>query len=386
VERIRVMHIIARMNVGGPAVEIAELMRGLDPSSFDQRLVTGWCADDEADFLLTQAPDVPVVRLDGLGRSIRPTDDVRALQRLVAAIRAFRPHIVHTHTAKAGVLGRAAARASGTGARIVHTHHGHLLHGYFSPARTRAVVLVEQGLSRVSDRLVTVGDQVREDLLAAGIGRAEQYTVIHSGVCLGPLPTRADARRELGVADDAAVVSVIGRLTRIKRPDRVAAVSATVQAQVPEVRFLVAGGGDEEDSLRDAVSRRDLPITLLGWRTDLERILAATDLVLLTSDNEGTPLSLVQAGLARVPAVATDVGSVSEVVEHGVTGVLCPPDPSALAAAVVDLLSNQGRRVALGTAARQRAQSLFSVSAFLDAHSALYGAVASRGPAIASRR
>jgi glycosyltransferase involved in cell wall biosynthesis len=380
------MHVIARMNVGGPAVEITELMRGLDSGTFDQRLATGWCAGDEADFLLTQAPDVPVVRIDGLGRSIRPTDDVRALQRLVAAIRAFRPHVVHTHTAKAGVLGRVAARASGTGARIVHTHHGHLLHGYFSPARTRAVVLVEQGLSRVSDRLVTVGNHVRDDLLAAGIGRTEQYEVIHSGVRLGPLPSRADARRELGLADDAAVVSVIGRLTRIKRPDRVAAVSAAVHAQIPGVRFLVAGGGDEEDGLRAAVARRDLPITLLGWRADLERILAATDLVLLTSDNEGTPLSLVQAGLAGVPAVATDVGSVSEVVEHDETGLLCPPENDALAAAVIDLLSDEARRETLGAAARQRAQDFFSVPSFLDAHAALYESVVGRGPAIASRR
>lgn len=167
------MHIIARMNVGGPAVEITEVMRGLDPDRFSQRLVTGYCAEDEADFLETQAPDVQATRIDGLGRSIRPTDDALVLSRAISVIRASRPDIVHTHTAKAGVLG-----GSRQGLRHGNQDHSH-------PPRAPPPWLLradqDQGpgacraaFARITDRIITVGDRVRDDLLAAGIGRPEQ--------------------------------------------------------------------------------------------------------------------------------------------------------------------------------------------------------------------
>ncbi|MDP2014955.1 MAG: glycosyltransferase, partial [Actinomycetota bacterium] len=144
--RIRVMRIIARMNVGGPAVEVVGLMRHLDAERFDHQLYTGWCAPDEADYLLTQAPDVPVHRVDGLGRAVRLGDDILVVNRLRKAIRDFRPDIIHTHTAKAGVIGRTAAMLAGTNAALVHTFHGHLLHGYFSPNKTKAVIALEKYL------------------------------------------------------------------------------------------------------------------------------------------------------------------------------------------------------------------------------------------------
>lgn len=369
---IRVMHVIARMNVGGPALEIAELMRGLDPASVSQRLVTGLCSDDEADFLLTQATDVPATRLPGLGRSVRPGDDALTLSRLVSLIRASRPDIVHTHTAKAGVLGRVAAKTARTGAAVVHTHHGHLLHGYFSPAKTRLVVGIERSLARVTDRMVTVGEQVRDDLLAAGVGRPGQYVVIRSGVRLGELPAREDARRDLGLPDDPVVVAMIGRVTGIKRPDRFADAVRLLRDDGVDLRFLVAGGGDQEHLLAERVAVEALPVTMLGWRSDLERILAASDIAVLTSDNEGTPLSLVQAGLARVPAVATDVGAVREVVEDGVTGILCAPSAAAIAAALGELAGDGRRRASLGEQARIKAQRDFGMTAFLDSHRRLY--------------
>lgn len=383
---IRVMHIIARMNVGGPAVEITELMRGLDPAVVGQRLVTGHCADDEADYLDTQALDVAVTRVDGLGRTIRPTDDAAAFARLVGLIRASRPDIVHTHTAKAGVLGRVAARTAGIGARIVHTHHGHLLHGYFGPGKTRAVVSIERQLARVTDVMIAVGAQVRDDLLRAGVGRPEQYAVVRSGVRLGALPDRAVARRELGIPDGPVVVAMIGRVTGIKRPDRFADVVRLIRDRGIDARFLVAGGGDRLADLAARVEREDLPVALLGWRSDLERILAATDVVLLTSDNEGTPLSLVQAGLAGVPSVATRVGSVAEVVADGVTGTLCHPSADAIAEALAQVIRDPGLRARLGLAAREKAERDFGVAPFLSGHLAAYRSALRVGePALASR-
>jgi glycosyltransferase involved in cell wall biosynthesis len=369
------MHVIARMNVGGPAVEITELMRSMDPSLVSQRLVTGLCGADEADFLQTQARDVPATVIEGLGRSIRPADDVAALARLVSLIRVSRPDIVHTHTAKAGVLGRVAARAAGVGARVVHTHHGHLLHGYFGPRKTSVVVDVERVLARVTDRMITVGTTVRDDLLAAGVGRADQYVIVRSGVRIASLPEPRQARAELGIAPGPVVVSMIGRLTAIKRPDRFADVVRLVRGAGDDVRFVVAGGGEQEAALAERVRAENLPVTLLGWRSDLERVLAASDVILLTSDNEGTPLSLVQAGLARIPAVATDVGSVSEVVENGVTGLLSPPDAGALADAVLRVVRDSALRLRMGAAAREKAARDFGMPAFLEGHLAVYRSV-----------
>jgi glycosyltransferase involved in cell wall biosynthesis len=368
------MRIIARMNVGGPAVQVSGLMRHLPPLGFDQRLYTGWCGDDEADYLETQAPDVEATRIDGLGRAIRPGDDATALIQLAREMRDFRPHIVHTHTAKAGVLGRTAAALAGIGSATVHTFHGHLLHGYFSPRKTQAVTALERTLARKTDRLVAVGDQVRDDLLGARIGRPDQYAIIPPGLEMPPAVSRAEALREFGLSPDAPVVAFIGRLTAIKRPDRFIEVVQAVSAKRPDVQFLVAGAGDQADLVDQAAA--DLPITVLGWRSDVENVLAASDAVLLTSDNEGTPLSLIQAALSGLPVVATDVGSVHDVVVSGETGLLCDLDAQQLADAVLDVVNNPNTVRALGAKAQQRATAKYGVQRLADDHARLYRSIA----------
>lgn len=367
----RVMRVIARMNVGGPAVQVSGLMRELPPSEFEQVLITGYCADDEADYLETQAPDVPATRIEGLGRAIRTPDDARALGTLIGHMRRFRPHIVHTHTAKAGVLGRLAAKLSGTRPKIVHTYHGHLLHGYFSPAKTRAVIAMERGLARQTHRLVAVGDQVRDDLLHAGIGRLDQYTVIPPGLTLNMTLSRQGARLALGL-DDRPVIAFIGRLTRIKRPDRFAEVSASIQQLGYGVQFLVAGDGDEAQRLAAEIAHRHLPIQMLGWRSDIDVILAASDAVILTSDNEGTPISLIQAALAGIPVVATDVGSVKDVVTDGHTGWLTAPTAPALTQAVQQFLDDPAQGRSFGEQAQSQARLRYGVERLARDYAHIY--------------
>ena len=242
--RTRVLRIIARMNVGGPAVQISGLMRGLDLDRYDHRLITGFCAPDEADYLETQAPDVPATRVSGLGRAIDARDDLRAFVDLKRIIREFDPHIIHTHTAKAGVVGRLAAITSKTDARLVHTFHGHLLHGYFSPAKSKAVTAVERQLARRSTALVSVGQQVRDDLLAAGIGRADKFRIIPPGLSLPPLPDKHKARDLFGIPPDSFVIAFVGRITQIKRPDRYLEVVRSISKTTDRAHFLVAGAGD----------------------------------------------------------------------------------------------------------------------------------------------
>lgn len=376
--RIRVMEIIARMNVGGPATLVTGVRERLNHSEFDHRLYTGHVADGEGDHLQLRDATMPIHRVDGLGRSINPLDDVRALSQLVGAIRRFRPQIVHTNTAKAGALGRIAARLSGVGSARMHVFHGHLLHGYFSPAKRHLYVRTERFLASMSDRLVTVGTQVRDDLLEAGIGRPEQYAVIPPGIRPISIPDRALARLVLGLPVDAPVVAYVGRLTQVKRPDRFIATANEVLRRVPDCQFVICGDGE----LREQVERRIEPIRsafhLLGWRKDVETIYAAADVVLLTSDNEGTPLTLVEAGMAGTPVVSTRVGSVGEVVQDGHTGLLATINVGDLAEHTVRLLSDPALARRMGEAARRWTTPTFGVDRLVADTEALYRSLAAR--------
>ena len=369
-QAVRVVHVIARMNVGGPAVLISDTVRYLDREEFDVRLITGNCGNDEADYLETQAPDIRAIRIDGLGRSVSPVKDVMALRRVREALCDIRPHIIHTHTAKAGVVGRLAARLASSDIRVVHTFHGHLLHGYFSPAKTRGLIAAEARLARSSDRLIAVSPQVRDDLLAAGIGHQKQYEVIPPGVTLGDLPDRESARTALHIPSENHVVLLLGRITRIKRPDRFAEAARIVHQQIPNVHFLIGGSGDLEAELRESMV--GIPSSLLGWCSDIELLLAATDALVVTSDNEGTPLSVIQAGLAGVPTVGTRVGGMESVVGPGRTGLLVEPDARAVADGLVTLLERQPLRSAMGAEARRQMNTKFSTQAMIESHADLY--------------
>lgn len=353
-DRLRVLRVIARMNVGGPALQVTGLVRGMDEARFDHRLLTGSVGPGEADYVDLRAPGLPLTRVRGLGRSPDALDDLRALRHLVAEIRRFRPHIVHTHTAKAGVLGRIAARTCGVPA-VVHTFHGHLLHGYFSPVVTRGVVQIERTLGRASTRLVAVGGQVRDDLLAAGIGRPEQYVVVPPGIALPAMPPRHEARAALGLPQDATVVVLVARLTTIKRPERFLEIAARLQDRHPSAIFAVAGEGQLLDGLQATAPPN---VRFLGWRSDVETVYAASDLAVLTSDNEGMPVSLIEAAMCGVPAVSTRVGSVAEVILDGRTGWLCSAE--GLTAAVDAALADPARLRASGAAAQEHAASSFS--------------------------
>lgn len=346
------------MNVGGPALQVTGLVRGMDPDRFDHRLFVGRVGATEGDFLTLRAPDLPFTRVEGLGRSPDATGDVRALRRLVIEMRRFRPHIVHTHTAKAGVLGRAAARFARVPA-VVHTFHGHLLHGYFSPAVTSAVVRVERGLARASTRLIAVGEQVRDDLLAARIGRPEQYVVMPPGIPLGPLPDRAAARKSLDLPVNGQVVMLVARLTQVKRPDRFIDMARLLARDHPDTLFAICGDGELAQSLRSAAAPLGDRVRFLGWRADIEAVHAATDVAVLCSDNEGMPVSLIEAEMAGVPAVTTRVGSAAEVVLDGETGFVSEADTSDLATAVARLLDAPDLRATMGRAARAHATARF---------------------------
>ena len=369
---IRVMRIIARMNVGGPAVQVSGLMRGFNSSEFDHRLYTGFCATDEADYLDTVATDVAAVRIEGFGRRISLGGDIRAFFALIKEIRRFKPQVIHTHTAKAGFLGRIASVVSLHSSVRVHTFHGHLLNGYFGGVKRSLVVLAEKFLAIFTDHLLAVGEKVRQDLLLAGIGSKNRFGVMPPGLSIKPLPPRRESRESLGLLTNQLQCAFIGRITQIKRPDRFLDLVAEVNRRKIEMNFFIAGDGELMDLTRKRIVDENLPVTILGWQSDIEKVLSAADIVVLTSDNEGTPLSLIQAGMSALPVVTTNVGSVPEVVLDGVTGLVTSMDIHEMADALEKLFNDAGLRAQYGIAAQEFTLSHFGVKRLVHDHEELY--------------
>ena len=370
--KVKVLRIIARMNVGGPAVQISNLMRGLDPKIFDQKLITGYCEQNEIDYLELNAPEIPCTRIKGFGRRVSLKEDLLAFFYLAREIKKFKPDYIHTHTAKAGVLGRTAAILVFSPAKLIHTFHGHLLHGYFSPFKTKLVVLIEKLLATRSTTLVSVGEQVRDDLLAAGVGRQDQFRIIPPGVYLGAIPKSHLIRTSLDIPESATVITFLGRITKVKRPDRFAQVALQISKQTPNIYFLIVGSGELEEILKSELSTISSKVKFLGWRNDIENILEATDIMLLTSDNEGTPVSAIQAGMAGIPTVSTNVGSVSKIIEDGVSGILTSLNPSEIVEQLQKLIRDTKLRQTLGERAKLDITEHFSVSQLIKKHEEIY--------------
>ena len=375
---IKVMQIIARMNVGGPAVIVAELMRGLDSKNFEQVLITGYCDESEADYLDTVATDIKATRIAGLGRSVSPLADLKAFIGLIATIRRFKPDVIHTHTAKAGVLGRIASILAGRGAIRIHTFHGHLLHGYFARWKVRLVIAIEKLLATKTDYLIAVGNTVKNDLIAAGIGQASQYSVFYPGLPAPHVASKAALRKELELGADDLYCTFVGRLTHIKRPDRLLDVIAAIVNRGVEIRFLIAGEGELFESSKARAAAEKLPVTFLGWRSDIDELFAASDIAILTSDNEGIPLTLIQAAQAGLPIIAPNVGSIADIVVNDKTGFLTSPQPGAIASALSALAGDKGLREKLGAAGKVHADTYFSLVKMVRDHSDLYNSSQNR--------
>ena len=369
---IRVMRIIARMNVGGPAVQVTGLMRGFNTEDFDHRLYTGFCAANEADYLDTVSTDVKATRIDGFGRRVSLSGDVKAFVSLVKEIRSFKPHVIHTHTAKAGFLGRIASIVSLQPSIRVHTFHGHLLNGYFGKLKRRLVIIAEQVLAVFTHELLAVGDKVRQDLLTVGIGNLKKFGLMPPGLEIGQLPNKGESQESYGLSTTTLQCAFIGRVTQIKRPDRFLDVVSEIKKRGVHVEFFMAGDGELLDTYRERITRENLPVKVLGWQSDIEKVLAAADVVVLTSDNEGTPLSLIQAGMARLPVVTTRVGSVPEVVIDGTTGIITGLDVQEMASALEKLANDSQLRAQMGVAAQQFTLANFGVKRLVHDHEELY--------------
>ena len=369
---VKVMQVIARMNVGGPAVLVADLMRNLDHQRFTTVLVTGYCDENESDYLDQVAKDVVAVRILGLGRSVSPLKDLGAFFLLIKEIRNFQPDFIHTHTAKAGVLGRLAGLIARPQAKRVHTFHGHLLHGYFSASKTRLVILLEKALGFVTHRFIAIGNVVKNDLVRAGIALDSKFEVIYPGLQDLDKYPKKDARAALALDPNKKYLVFVGRLTSVKRPERLIDLARFLRDNHSDSWLLIAGAGELLDPLSAQAEKEALPVTFLGWRNDIGMILSASDIAVLCSDNEGIPLTLIQASQAGLPIVSTDVGSVSDIVVNGTTGLLTDVSSKGLIEGVSVLLDDPALCARFGKAGQERAREFFSSRAMVARHERLY--------------
>jgi glycosyltransferase involved in cell wall biosynthesis len=371
-KEISVLFIIARMNVGGPAILITNLVRGLNSAGYKTSLVTGYCDDYESDYLDEVAPDIEAIRLPGFGRSISPLNDIKAFFLLLGEIRRIKPDIIHTHTAKAGVLGRIAGLIARPSATRIHTFHGHLLQGYFDSRKVKRIVTLEKILGFITFKFVAIGNQVKYDLVKAGIGSGNKFEVIYPGLHELGHHDGAIAGNSLNLAPGMKIIVFIGRLTRVKRPDRLIALARWLKTHHPNAHILLAGDGELYGELTLTAQRETLPMTFLGWRNDIGLILSASDIAVLCSDNEGIPLTLIQASQAGLPIVSTNVGSVCDIVVDGITGILTEVTSDGLIQGVSMLLADPEMGKRLGKCGEERAKEFFSCASMLDQHKLMY--------------
>jgi glycosyltransferase involved in cell wall biosynthesis len=400
--RLRVVRIIARLNIGGPARHVALLQRHLAGRGYDSTLVTGVPAAGEGELAPEEAAGAPIDRIvvPELGRSLRAVDDLVAFVRIYRLLRRLEPDIVHTHTAKAGALGRVAAwwynatRRPSRRAVVVHTFHGHVLQGYFGSVGSRAVRTAERALARVSDRIVAISSTQRRDLVEVfRIAPARKVVVVPLGLDLDALQRAPDRggllRREADFSGDAIVCGYVGRLVPIKHVDLLIRAFAEVQRRQPRARLLVVGDGECRVDLERLTGELNLAgaVYFAGWRTDVVAVYGAMDIVALSSRNEGTPVALIEAGAAGKAIIATRVGGVPDVVETERTGLLVPDeDLAAFTSALERLIVDAPLRARLGSAAR--ASSIrFGYARLVDDLDGLYRAehAARRGRMWSSR-
>lgn len=364
--------------MGGPAHHVRLLSDRLDPQRYETVLVHGSVGRGEQSLA---GPASAATRfLPSLRPELRTIDDARALAQLARTVRSLRPEIVHTHTAKAGMLGRFAARLAGRPRPVVlHTYHGHVLEGYFGPLRNGAYRTLERLVASASDCLIGVSEATIDDLVRLGVAPRSKFRVVPIGLDLEPflhleLGAGARFREEMGTHPEEVLVTFVGRLVRIKRVDVLLRAVARARELGVSVRLAIVGDGE----LRAALERlaRELGVAQVvrfaGYRADVVQVAGASDLAALSSDNEGTPVSLIEAAAAARPGVATAVGGVPDVVTRE-TGILAERgDVEALARGIGFLASDPDARTRMGRRAREHVAERFSAARLVEDIDRLY--------------
>ena len=360
---MRVLHVIARLNVGGTARYITQLANELPKRGIETFVATGFVQGAEIED--DSAHSIDLIRVPSMGRSINPIKDHFARKQLDEIIYEIKPDIIHTHTFKAGYV----IRMKKQPVPVIHTFHGHLLDDpEFSGFKSKVITGLERLLAKRTAVLVTVGRRVSNELLEQKIGFRAQFVNIPPGVVPVDVTPKKQALKNLNLENDQRpLVGWIARVTGVKNPMR----AIEVANALPDIRFVMAGGGDLLEQVKAAAP---VNVSVLGW-AEAADLFGAVDIILSTSENEGMPVALIEAQLAGKPVVATDAGSVSEVILNDETGIVTDKNTSSIASAVESLVLDEAKREEMGHLAIARAQALFSVDRMVSAHIELYKSI-----------
>ena len=379
---IRILRVIARLNMGGPAIHVSNLAAGLEARGYHTTLVAGSLARGEDSMAyVAERLGVSVVNVPEIQREVAPLYDAKSIRRLTAIMREERPHILHTHTAKAGALARAAALVAGRARPpiIVHTFHGHVLKGYFGAGRTAFFRQVERNLARASDVLVAVSPEVRDELVESRIAPRDKFTVIRLGIPLderlGDATADLDYRSLYGIPEHAFVVGWVGRMTGVKDARAVLEIARATRARGIDAVLCMVGDGPDRERLEQHA--HDLGIArstfFVGYQEDIAGYYRLFDAFLLPSLNEGTPVSAIEALASATPVVATRVGGIPDVVRDGLDGFLVEPgDTDAAAERLAELATDRALRARLGESGRLYVRERYSVERLVDDVDRLY--------------
>jgi glycosyltransferase involved in cell wall biosynthesis len=345
-EPIRIVRIIARLNVGGPAIHVALLTEKLSALGYVSTLVCGTINADEGDMIYyAESHGVQPLILPELGRTLNPLRDVITIWKLYRLLRRLKPDVVHTHTAKAGFVGRIAAWLAGVPV-IVHTFHGHVFQGYFSPRTTQIFITLERLTARISDTVITLTEGLRRELADEyRITPSAHITVLPLGLDLAPFAAvqrkNGAFRRAHNIPANAPLIGIVGRLVPVKNHALFLQAAAQIYRQIPVARFVIVGDGElraEIEAQAQALGLTDA-LTFTGWVRDLVPIYADLDALVISSLNEGTPVSVIEALTVGCPVVTTAVGGLPDLLDQGALGTLVPSgDANALAAGVIKVL------------------------------------------------
>jgi glycosyltransferase involved in cell wall biosynthesis len=360
-EKPRVLHVIARFNVGGTARYLDNLLPELG-EHVETLLAVGHVQGHEIED--SRLEKIKFVRIEHLGRKIHPMQDFRAYLELRQIVKDFKPQIIHSHTFKAGLLSRLMLF------RIpkIHTFHGHLLSDpEFSRRALQVIVNIERRLAKVTKTLITVGEQVSKDLLQVGVGKPNQYISIASeGQKLNFL-SRDKARANLGIDLQTPVVLWMARMAPVKNPS----LALEVARLLPKINFLMAGGGELFDEIRDSAPPN---VGMLSW-VDAAEIIPAADIFLSTSLNEGVPYSLLEVLSAGVPVVAVESGAIAEIIKDKVNGFLTSKEPTEIASQIDSLFTNSAQRLSVGQSAHNSSSQSAQMKKMVPDHISLYSEI-----------
>ena len=385
-EKVKVLHVHTRLICGGGDEDTLVNVNRLDPGRYEVDIAVGGESDEA--MIARVEPHVRVVRIPELIRRISPRHDLIAWTRLVHLIVSRRYHIVHTHMAKGGMLGRSAARIAGRCA-IVHTIHGQTFHPHLSPTQYGLYLSLERVAGTFTDVFIAVGEELRDWYQHAGVGRPENYRIVHSGVPLEKFREAASKREaliprvraSLGVPEGAPLVGKVARHTEGKGYTFFLDLAERLLARNPDVWFVALGGGELLETFKETIRKRGLQhrVVAAGFRSDIAEVLACLDVVVLTSLWEGLPRVLVEASAARVPIVTFQVGGAREIVHDGESGFVVPSrDVDTMADRVHTLLQDPQLARRMGAAGQRFADERWSIEQMVAGMEAIYEEVLTR--------